>query len=100
MNPFIDHGLFGYPFSTEKISGIVSDHGRLQGMLDFEAALARAEAGTGVIPREAALAIDAQCRAELFDIDALARGTAVVRKNSNSAIGAEFERKSRGMISA
>ena len=53
---------------------IFSDRGRLQGMLDFEAALASAEARTGVIPQAAASAIGAQCQAKLFNIEALARG--------------------------
>src|SRR5256885_1870176 len=35
-------------FTTETMRGIFSDHGRLQGMLDFEAALARAEARVGL----------------------------------------------------
>ena len=43
----------------------------LQAMLDFEAALARAEAAAGVIPSSAAPAIAAKCRAELFDLEKL-----------------------------
>ena len=41
-------------------------------MLDFEAALARAEAATGVIPRAAVEAIAKACKAESFDVAALA----------------------------
>ena len=63
-------------FRTSAMCGIFSDHGRLQGMLDFEAALARAGARLGVIPKSAASAIAAQCRAELFDIAALAKASA------------------------
>lgn len=70
-------GLLDVLFSTEKALDLWSDRARLQGMLDFEAALARAEAATGVIPREAVAAIEAQCRADAFDLDALARGTAL-----------------------
>ena len=44
----------------------------LQNMLDFEAALARAEAASGVIPERAAVAIAAACSAESFDLAALA----------------------------
>ena len=40
----------------------------LQNMLDFEAALARAEAATGVIPPAAGSIIASACRAESFDI--------------------------------
>jgi 3-carboxy-cis,cis-muconate cycloisomerase len=58
------------------VGSIFSDRGRLQGMLDFEAALARAEAQVGVIPAHAAPAISAKCRAELFDPAALAVATA------------------------
>jgi 3-carboxy-cis,cis-muconate cycloisomerase len=42
-------------------------HARLQAMLDVEAALADAEASLDVIPRSAALAIRAACRAEIYD---------------------------------
>ena len=45
-------------------------------MLDFEAALARAEAAVGVIPASAAPVIAAQCKAEHYDIAALALATA------------------------
>lgn len=48
-----------------------SDAARLQGMLDFEAALARTEAARGIIPLKAATAITAKCRAEFFDFAAL-----------------------------
>jgi 3-carboxy-cis,cis-muconate cycloisomerase len=44
----------------------------LQNMLDFGAALARAEAALGVIPQSAAAPIAAACKAESFDIAALA----------------------------
>ena len=62
---------------------IFSDRGRLQGMLDFEAALARAEARLGVIPKAAAPPIEAQCQEKLFDIDALAPAAALA---GNTAI--------------
>ena len=60
--------LFGADYATQAFSDPV----RLQSMLDFEAALARAEVEVGLIPAAAAKAIGAQCRAELFDIDQLA----------------------------
>jgi len=68
--------LLGPLFGSPAVAAIFSDHGRLQGMLDFEAALAAAEARIGVIPAAAAPAISAKCRAELFDPTALARPTA------------------------
>jgi 3-carboxy-cis,cis-muconate cycloisomerase len=64
-------------FTTERMRAIFSDQGRVRGMLDFEAALARAEARVGVIPALAAEAIAARCHAELFDMAALAQGIAL-----------------------
>jgi 3-carboxy-cis,cis-muconate cycloisomerase len=64
-------------FTTETMRGIFSDHGRVQAMLDFEAALARAEARAGVVPGAAAAAIGGECRADFFDLDALAAGAAM-----------------------
>lgn len=49
----------------------------LQAMLDVEAALARAQAATGVIPADAVAAIAAAARADLYDLDELMAGTAV-----------------------
>jgi 3-carboxy-cis,cis-muconate cycloisomerase len=69
-------GLLDPLFRTDAMREIFSERGRLQGMLDFEAALARAEARLGVIPKAAAPAIAAQCQARLFDIEALARASA------------------------
>jgi 3-carboxy-cis,cis-muconate cycloisomerase len=70
-------GLLGPLFSTDRMREIFSDGARLQGMLDFEAALARAEAEAGLIPGEAAAPIAASCRAGLFDPQALAREAAL-----------------------
>jgi 3-carboxy-cis,cis-muconate cycloisomerase len=64
--------LYDALFNTQVMSDIFSDRGTLQGMLDFEAALAHAEARVGVISAEDADAISAKCRAELFDGSALA----------------------------
>lgn len=64
-------------FRTDAMLGTFSDQACLQGMLDFEAALARAQARIGVIPGTAAPAIAARCRAELFDMKKLARATAL-----------------------
>ena len=64
-------------FTTEEMRAIFCDHGRLKGMLDFEAALARAGSSVGLVPEGAAVAIAAQCRAEFFDVDALATAAAL-----------------------
>lgn len=49
------------------------DAAYLQHMLDFESALARAEAATGVVPAAAVAPISAACKAERFDMAALAQ---------------------------
>ncbi len=63
-------------FSTPQMSAAFSCGAHVQGMLAFEAALARAEARAGLIPPEAAEAIVASCRVELFDVAAIYREAA------------------------
>ncbi|HYM07068.1 MAG TPA: 3-carboxy-cis,cis-muconate cycloisomerase [Terriglobales bacterium] len=58
--------------TTPALAELFSDQAVLQAMLDFEAALARAEARSGVIPKEAAEAITAAAKPASFDIPALA----------------------------
>jgi 3-carboxy-cis,cis-muconate cycloisomerase len=58
--------------TTQALADIFSDPSILQAMLDFEAALARAEARVGVIPHSAADAITRLARAESFDSSQLA----------------------------
>jgi len=69
-------GLLDALFRTDAVREIFSDRGRLQGMLDFEAALARATARAGLTPGPAVSQIESQCRAERFDVEALSRGAA------------------------
>jgi 3-carboxy-cis,cis-muconate cycloisomerase len=64
-------------FRWQALDEIFSDRARVQHMLDFEAALARAEARTGVIPAADAVAIEKQCRAEHIDFPQLARAAAL-----------------------
>ena len=45
--------LFDRYFISAAMAAVFSDTGRVQGMLDFEAALARAEARVGLIPQSA-----------------------------------------------
>ncbi len=51
---------------------VCDDRTMLQHMLDFESALARAEAEAGVIPKSAVAPIVAACKADAFDLDVLA----------------------------
>src|ERR1700681_2656203 len=58
--------------SSSAMRAVCDDASYLQHMLDFEAALARAEATTGVIPKSAADPIGKACRADAFDVADLA----------------------------
>src|SRR5262249_8725303 len=58
--------------SSGPMRRICDDASTLQHMLDFEAALARAEAATGVIPTSAAAPISNACKAESFDVAQIA----------------------------
>src|SRR5580698_6877558 len=58
--------------SSAAMRAVCDDAATLQHMLDFEAALARAEAAVGVIPASAVGSIAKACKAEAFDISALA----------------------------
>lgn len=56
---------------------VLSDDSRLESILQFEAALAIAQARTGVIPEGAAHKIAEQCRSTKFDLAALAKEAAL-----------------------
>src|SRR4029078_9513816 len=58
--------------SSAAMRAVCDDVACLQNMLDFEAARARAEAAVGVIPADAPGPITNACRAESFDLAALA----------------------------
>ncbi|GAO94987.1 hypothetical protein PSA5_19740 [Pseudomonas syringae pv. actinidiae] len=75
--------LFDAYFTQSDMRDIFSDEGRVQGMLDFEAALARAQARIGLIPQQVVADIEQSCRAELFDFDELA---IAIGSAGNSAI--------------
>jgi 3-carboxy-cis,cis-muconate cycloisomerase len=75
--------LFDRYFTQEPMRRIFSDQGRVQGMLDFEAALARAEAAIGAIPTEVVNDIVAACDASLYDFDEL---SIAIGNAGNSAI--------------
>ncbi|MFC9999254.1 3-carboxy-cis,cis-muconate cycloisomerase, partial [Nocardia sp. NPDC127526] len=64
-------GLFDGVLAAGPVAEQVSDRAWVQAMLDFEGALAGASAEAGVIPPEAARAIESRCHAELYDIPAL-----------------------------
>ncbi len=57
--------------STPEVLAVFSETSLVQAMLDFEAALARAQAAEGMIPAAAVLTIAGVCKRELFDVPAL-----------------------------
>jgi 3-carboxy-cis,cis-muconate cycloisomerase len=63
----IDSAVFRDVFSTEAMRSVFSDENRVQKYLDFEAALARAQARLDIIPKEAAEEICGNCHAAEFD---------------------------------
>src|SRR5256885_2857960 len=69
--------------SSAAMRAVCDDEAYLQHMLDFEAALARAEAATDVIPANAAGSITKACKASSFDLADLAEAAA---RSGNLAI--------------
>jgi 3-carboxy-cis,cis-muconate cycloisomerase len=64
-------------FASDAMRAAFSDLALLQAMLDFEAALARAEGRTGVIPESAVQPIADACRADRYDIAEIGRAAAL-----------------------
>jgi 3-carboxy-cis,cis-muconate cycloisomerase len=71
-------GLLDQLFRSPEVEKVFSSQACLQGMLDFEAALARAEARAGVIPSPAATSITAKCKTQLVDVAAITQGATLV----------------------
>jgi 3-carboxy-cis,cis-muconate cycloisomerase len=75
--------IIGMLATTDALAAVFDDASVIQAMLDVEAALARAQAATGVIPAAAADAIGRAARASSIDVPTLLRsgrasGTVVV----------------------
>ncbi|RKS23673.1 3-carboxy-cis,cis-muconate cycloisomerase [Pseudomonas sp. WPR_5_2] len=83
MNHRPGNQLFDAYFTARDMRDVFCDQGRVQAMLDFEAALARAEARVGLIPQSAVAPIEAACQAGHFDFVALGEAIATA---GNSAI--------------
>lgn len=62
--------------STSEMACLLDEQAMVQAMMDFEGALARAQAKVGLIPPAAAQAISSLCRAELYDVSALVGASA------------------------
>jgi 3-carboxy-cis,cis-muconate cycloisomerase len=83
MNQRPGNQLFDAYFTARDMREVFCDQGRVQAMLDFEAALARAEARVGLIPHTAVAPIEAACQAGHYDFAALGEAIASA---GNSAI--------------
>ena len=66
------HLLDGF-FRSPAVEALFTDAAAVQSILDFEAALARAQARAGIIPESFASVISGSCRASLMDLPALAQ---------------------------
>jgi len=74
LNP-ADGPVLGALYGTDAMRAAMGERAFLARMLEVEAALARAQAGLGLIPAEAAAAITAAARVEALDVPALAAAT-------------------------
>ena len=70
----IDSVLFSGLFGSERMRALFEERALLQRWLDFEAALARAQASLGLVPAAAAAEITRQARAERYDLDVIRAG--------------------------
>jgi 3-carboxy-cis,cis-muconate cycloisomerase len=73
-----DSALFRDMFGTAEMREVFSDEALVGRYLEAETALARAQARAGVVPPEAAQAIDAAARSLKVDYDKLRQETAIV----------------------
>ena len=76
-NPLSPSSLLTPLISSATVRAIVDDGARLQRMLDFEVALARAQAALGIIPALTTDRIAAAARAERYDAKTLGEEAAV-----------------------
>lgn len=67
MSAFIFEGFL----STPEVLEVFGENSVVQAMMDFEAALARAQAAEGLMPVAAAAAITGVCKADLYDVPAI-----------------------------
>ncbi|MEL6234632.1 MAG: lyase family protein [Pseudomonadota bacterium] len=75
VSPF-DSAIFGTLYGDPEIAPLLSDAASVRAMMRVEAALAQAQAGLGMIPRDAADAIARAAQTGQVDPSALAAGTA------------------------
>lgn len=69
--------IYDHLFSFAELERALSDSSRVRRILEFEAALAKAEARAGIIPEGCARSIAEHCQTEHFDLMAVAEQTAL-----------------------
>jgi 3-carboxy-cis,cis-muconate cycloisomerase len=74
--------------ASPAMRAVMNDRARLQRLLDFEAALARAEAAIGIISATGAAAIGQACDASHYDIAALIEAQATSGNIADGAVAA------------
>ena len=93
--------LFSPIFASAAVGEIFSDRSRLQAMLDFEAALAAAEAEVGIIPATAVAPIKSAADAGLYDIAEIGKAAALAGNVAIplvKALTAKVNEKARGYV--
>ena len=76
--------LYGHLWGTPELDAVFDEPAMLQTWLDVLAALARAQAGLGLVPADAATAITEGARVEALDLEHVAEQT---RATSHSTLG-------------
>src|SRR4029434_5229733 len=71
----IDSAIFQGIFSSDEMRHVWSDENRTQKYLDIESALAKVQAGLGLIPQEAADEIVSRCHRAQIDMAKLRQQT-------------------------
>jgi len=77
VNP-VDSAILGGLFGSDAMRAVFAERRWLQAMLDVEAALAKVQAGLGIVPADAAARIAAAARADAMPVAEIAASTKVV----------------------
>jgi 3-carboxy-cis,cis-muconate cycloisomerase len=97
-DPLFPSSLLAPLYSTDEMRAVLDDRARVQRMLDFEAALARAEAAVGIVPAGHAGTIAEACQVRHYDLAALGEGTIVAGNLATplvNALTAEVGKRSK-----
>jgi 3-carboxy-cis,cis-muconate cycloisomerase len=101
MPSYTASSLFSPIFASAAVGEIFSDRAILQAMLDFEAALAAAEAEVGIIPATAVAPIKSAADAGLYDIAEIGRAAGLAGNVAIplvKALTAKVNEKARGYV--